>query len=388
MWLLNKLPTLRQSLPWKDDDKCKTRWKKLWGSGSGRNIACDNYFTDLKLAETLTKNKLTMVGMIKRNKRFLPKAFQEKKHIPLGESKFLFRHETTLMSFQSKRQKNVLLLSTMHNKAEVGDNGKPDIVLTCNKIYLLMAALMLWIKWHTHSPPNESPNAGRWCTFSISLTLHQSLPGLFSSVNSRLIHWAMKRTDRDSTWLLHGPLWWLRSSYAPPSHHTMRSSDKTSLVFWHPFAQSHNLHLSNPQQRLQKLTGQLRSKSDAHTAMQKRIGKQKLSAIHVNGTFAKTRKVTFYTVVLHLSVWRIRSSNYSQVNVCMCAPVWKREKDREREGFVREWEGKGKIVGLWGQKYLEMMGIRREDAEWQESKWIGGKEGSCKTIWGKGETSL
>ena len=101
--------------------------------GSSCNITCDNYFTNLKLVETFTKNKLTMVGTIKRNKRFLPKAFQEKKHIPLGESKFLFRHETTVVSFQSKRQNNVFLLSTIHNKAGVGNNGKPDIVLTYNK---------------------------------------------------------------------------------------------------------------------------------------------------------------------------------------------------------------------------------------------------------------
>ncbi|KAK3705411.1 hypothetical protein RRG08_033991 [Elysia crispata] len=51
---------------------------------------------------------------------FLVKSLpRKKKHIPLGESTFLFRHETTLVSFQSKRQKNVLLLSTMHNKAEI-----------------------------------------------------------------------------------------------------------------------------------------------------------------------------------------------------------------------------------------------------------------------------
>ncbi|KAK3797257.1 hypothetical protein RRG08_030481 [Elysia crispata] len=53
-----------------------------------------------------------------------------------------------------------------------------------------------------------------------------------------------------------------------------------------------------PQQRLQKLTGQLRSKSDAHTALQKRIGKQQLSAISVNGTFAKTT-LCFSAKIVH-----------------------------------------------------------------------------------------
>ncbi|KAK3765295.1 hypothetical protein RRG08_013264 [Elysia crispata] len=103
--------------------------------GSGRNVICDNYFTDLKLAESLAKTKLTMIGTIKRNKTFLPLDFQEKKAIPLGESKFLFRNKTTLLSYQNKRPKNVLLLSTMHSKAEIvaEKNNKPEMVLAYNK---------------------------------------------------------------------------------------------------------------------------------------------------------------------------------------------------------------------------------------------------------------
>ncbi|GFR99069.1 PiggyBac transposable element-derived protein 4 [Elysia marginata] len=46
--------------------------------GTGRNVTCDNYFTDLKLAESLAKTKLTVVGTVKRNKTFLPREFQEK----------------------------------------------------------------------------------------------------------------------------------------------------------------------------------------------------------------------------------------------------------------------------------------------------------------------
>ncbi|GFN87506.1 PiggyBac transposable element-derived protein 4 [Plakobranchus ocellatus] len=102
--------------------------------GTGRNITCDNYFTDLKLAESLAKQKLTMIGTVKRNKTFLPVDFQAKKALPLGESKFLFRHETTLVSFQSKRPKNVILLSTTHQKPEIcPETTKPDIVLHYNK---------------------------------------------------------------------------------------------------------------------------------------------------------------------------------------------------------------------------------------------------------------
>ncbi|GFO23343.1 PiggyBac transposable element-derived protein 4 [Plakobranchus ocellatus] len=44
-----------------------------------------------------------------------------------------YRHETTLVSYQSKKQKNVLLLSTTHNKGDISEGGKPDIVLAYNK---------------------------------------------------------------------------------------------------------------------------------------------------------------------------------------------------------------------------------------------------------------
>lgn len=103
-------------------------------TGSGRNVTCDNFFTNLDLAERLVKKNLTLVGTIRRNKPVLPETFQAKKNLPLGESAFLFRKETTLVSYQSKRAKNVLLLSTMHSAPERCEaSGKPEIVLAYNK---------------------------------------------------------------------------------------------------------------------------------------------------------------------------------------------------------------------------------------------------------------
>ena len=51
-------------------------------TGTGRNITCDNYFTDLKLAEALVEDKLKVVVTIRRNKIFLPREFQQKKTFP------------------------------------------------------------------------------------------------------------------------------------------------------------------------------------------------------------------------------------------------------------------------------------------------------------------
>ena len=51
--------------------------------GNGHNVTCDNFFIDLKLAESLVKERLTIIATVKRNKRFLPKDFLEKKSFTL-----------------------------------------------------------------------------------------------------------------------------------------------------------------------------------------------------------------------------------------------------------------------------------------------------------------
>ncbi|GFR73734.1 PiggyBac transposable element-derived protein 4 [Elysia marginata] len=133
--------------------------------GSGRNVTCDNFFTDLNLAESLAKKKLTLVGTVKRNKTFLPKDFQEKKALELDASNFLFRQDTTLVSYQNKRNKNVILMCTMHNKPEVSENnGKPEIVLASSK---LKVGLMQWTKWLTRSQSSGRLKGGPWSFSSI-----------------------------------------------------------------------------------------------------------------------------------------------------------------------------------------------------------------------------
>ena len=101
----------------------------------GRNVTCDNYFTTLELAEKLEKQKMTLVGTVKRNKAFLPPKFQQKKALPLYESDFCYRKDSVLISYQSKKAKNVVLLSSMHNDSKIdeGEKKKPEIVLKYNQ---------------------------------------------------------------------------------------------------------------------------------------------------------------------------------------------------------------------------------------------------------------
>ena len=69
---------------------------------SGRNATCDNYFTDLVLAESLLKNGLTLVGTVRSNKLFLPATFKSKKGLPQYGSMFAYRPYITLLNYQRK----------------------------------------------------------------------------------------------------------------------------------------------------------------------------------------------------------------------------------------------------------------------------------------------
>ena len=99
---------------------------------SGRNITCDNYFTSADLAEYLSSKNLTLLGTMKQNRREIPPVLFEGSH-PIGSSTFAFHEKLTIVNFRAKRNKNVVLLSTMHADAEIdAESGKPAMVLDYN----------------------------------------------------------------------------------------------------------------------------------------------------------------------------------------------------------------------------------------------------------------
>lgn len=101
---------------------------------TNRNVTFDNYFTDLSLAYGLLSNGLTMIGTVKKNKRFIPKEFQPHKDRGNETSIFGFTKKATLVSYVPKPRKCVILLSTMHFTKELGDvKNKPEIILEYNR---------------------------------------------------------------------------------------------------------------------------------------------------------------------------------------------------------------------------------------------------------------
>ncbi|TWW54655.1 hypothetical protein D4764_0263720, partial [Takifugu flavidus] len=97
----------------------------------GHNVTCDNFFTSYELGQQLLKRKITMVGIVRKNKPELPPALLASKEREVLSSKFAFTPTTTLVSYLPKKNKNVVLLSTLHTGGDISDrkDRKPVIIL-------------------------------------------------------------------------------------------------------------------------------------------------------------------------------------------------------------------------------------------------------------------
>jgi len=97
--------------------------------GTCRNLTTDNWYTSYPLAVSLLKDKITLVGTLKKNKKEIPFEFLPNKNKEVNSSMFGFQKQVTLVSFTPKKNKSVVLLSTMHHDASVDtETKKPEIV--------------------------------------------------------------------------------------------------------------------------------------------------------------------------------------------------------------------------------------------------------------------
>ncbi|KAL4090139.1 hypothetical protein QTP88_025038 [Uroleucon formosanum] len=101
--------------------------------GSGRNVTTDNFFTSMHLATTLNSWNMTLVGTVRKNKRFLPPNMQPSKERAINSTNFAFRKDATLCSYVPKKNKSVILLSTMHMTDEQTVTAKPEIIKYYNQ---------------------------------------------------------------------------------------------------------------------------------------------------------------------------------------------------------------------------------------------------------------
>lgn len=103
---------------------------------TGRNITMDNWYNSIPLANDLLKNhNTTVVGTLRKNKREIPPCFLEIKKRQLNSTMFGYGTKILLTSYVPKKNKNVLLISTMHDQGFIdpeSEEKKPEVIMYYN----------------------------------------------------------------------------------------------------------------------------------------------------------------------------------------------------------------------------------------------------------------
>ena len=87
----------------------------------------------MELSAHLLANNMTLVGTVRRNKRFLPQEFQTGQGLKKGDAIFGFQKKTTIVGYKSNKKKHVAVLSTMHHDDNFDvETRKPEIVMSYN----------------------------------------------------------------------------------------------------------------------------------------------------------------------------------------------------------------------------------------------------------------
>ena len=84
----------------------------------------DYFFTSLSLAQRLLSWNLTIVGTLKKNKPYIQPIMGPNKSRELYSSIFAFHENITMCSYVPKKNKPVILLSTMHSDIAVNEDLK------------------------------------------------------------------------------------------------------------------------------------------------------------------------------------------------------------------------------------------------------------------------
>lgn len=100
----------------------------------GRNITFDNLFTDYELAKNLLQQNTTIIGTVRHNKTFVPQEMLPSRQREVLSTIFGFDNDNTLCSYVPKKNRAVILLSTMHQDSVISqeEHKKPEIILDYN----------------------------------------------------------------------------------------------------------------------------------------------------------------------------------------------------------------------------------------------------------------
>ena len=96
---------------------------------TGRNVNTDNFFTSVNLDETLRQHGISIVGTVNRIRKEIPPEIKKMKE-KLYATKVFKNDGCTLIAYQAKTTKNVLLLCTIHSSVDIDNDqkSKPETV--------------------------------------------------------------------------------------------------------------------------------------------------------------------------------------------------------------------------------------------------------------------
>ncbi|RWR98594.1 piggyBac transposable element-derived protein 4-like protein, partial [Dinothrombium tinctorium] len=107
------------------------------GLKKGHNITTDNLFTSVKTAKMAFEHGHTVIGTLRKNKPEIPTLFSKTTGRKEYSTMFCFHENMTMVSYAPKKNRSVVLLSTMHHDKKVSDDAKnklkPQIILDYNK---------------------------------------------------------------------------------------------------------------------------------------------------------------------------------------------------------------------------------------------------------------
>ena len=104
---------------------------------AGHIICGDNFFTSLALSNSLSQKSVYYLGTIRKIRREIPKTVKDIKGLPPYSSRFMYCEDSqaSLLSYITKKNKSVVLLSNIHSCKIIptnSKNSKPTIILEYN----------------------------------------------------------------------------------------------------------------------------------------------------------------------------------------------------------------------------------------------------------------
>ena len=87
----------------------------------GRNVTTNKFFTSLYLSKLLKQQHISIVSTMNRIRTEIPKEIKTMK-VDLHSTKAFKHNSSTLTVYCGKKNKNVLLLCTMHSAVKIGND--------------------------------------------------------------------------------------------------------------------------------------------------------------------------------------------------------------------------------------------------------------------------